>query len=137
MVNRRSGKAADVSGASTDNGAALIQYTPSSAVNQQFRFIPVGSEQYEIYTTHGSTPLVWAVWGGVSEAGAKITQWTPEHSTSQRWTIADAADGYVTLTCVRSGKVLGIADGSTANGATVEQQEADGGTGQQWRRVGK
>ncbi|MEV0916926.1 glycoside hydrolase N-terminal domain-containing protein [Streptomyces sp. NPDC049967] len=137
LVNRRSGKAADVAGASTENGAGLIQYTPSSAVNQQFRFIPVGSEQYEIYTTHGSTPRVWAVWGGVSEAGAKITQWTPEHSTSQRWTIADAGDGYVTLSCVRSGKVLGIADGSTANGATVEQQEADGGTGQQWRRVGR
>ncbi|WP_406458556.1 glycosyl hydrolase family 95 catalytic domain-containing protein [Streptomyces sp. NBC_00876] len=137
LVNRRSGKAVDVPGASTANGTGLIQYTPSAALNQQFRFVPVGSGQCEIYTTHGSTPLIWAVWGGVSEAGAKVTTWTPEHSTSQQWTIADAGDGYVTLTCVRSGKVLGITGDSAADGATVEQQEADGGTGQQWRRVGR
>ncbi|MDP5309500.1 glycosyl hydrolase family 95 catalytic domain-containing protein [Streptomyces poriferorum] len=137
LVNRRSGKAVDVPGASTANGTGLIQYTPSSAVNQQFRFIPVGSGRYEIYTTHGSTPLIWAVWGGVSDAGAKVTQWTPEHSTSQQWTIADAGDGHVTLTCVRSGKVLGVTDDSDADGAAVEQQEPDGGTGQQWRRVGR
>ncbi|WP_327170295.1 glycoside hydrolase N-terminal domain-containing protein [Streptomyces sp. NBC_01336] len=137
LVNRRSGKAVDVPGASTANGTGLIQYTPSSAVNQQFRFIPVGSGRYEIYTTHGSTPLIWAVWGGVSDAGAKVTQWTPEHSTSQQWTIADAGDGHVTLTCVRSGKVLGVTGDSDADGAAVEQQEPDGGTGQQWRRVGR
>ncbi|MEU9947552.1 glycoside hydrolase N-terminal domain-containing protein [Streptomyces sp. NPDC047939] len=137
LVNRRSGKAVDVPGASTANGTGLIQYTPSSAVNQQFRFIPVGSGRYEIYTTHGSTPLIWAVWGGVSDAGAKVTQWTPEHSTSQQWTIADAGDGYVTLTCVRSGKILGVTGDSDADGAAVEQQEPDGGTGQQWRRVGR
>ncbi|MFI6607835.1 glycosyl hydrolase family 95 catalytic domain-containing protein [Streptomyces sp. NPDC050507] len=137
LVNRRSGKAVDVPGASTANGTGLIQYTPSSAVNQQFRFIPVGSGRYEIYTTHGSTPLIWAVWGGVSDAGAKVTQWTPEHSTSQQWTIADAGDGHVTLTCVRSGKILGVTGDSDADGAAVEQQEPDGGTGQQWRRVGR
>lgn len=137
LVNRRSGKAVDVPGASTGLGTGLIQNTPSSAANQQFRFVPVGGGQYEIHTTHGSTPLTWAVWGGVTEAGAKITQWTPEHSTSQQWTIADAGDGYITLTCVRSGKYLGMADDSAADGAAVEQQDADGGTGQQWRRIGR
>ncbi|MEU8703243.1 glycoside hydrolase N-terminal domain-containing protein [Streptomyces sp. NPDC048680] len=137
LVNRKTGKAVDVPGASTANGTGLIQYTPSPAVNQQFRFVPVGEGRYEIYTTHGSTPLVWAVWGGSSDAGAKITQWTPEHSTSQQWKIADVGDGYVTLTCARSGKVLGVTGGSAADGATVEQQTADGGTGQQWRRVGR
>ncbi|MCX5145032.1 MULTISPECIES: glycoside hydrolase N-terminal domain-containing protein [unclassified Streptomyces] len=136
LVNRRTGKAVDVPGASTANGTALIQYTPSRAVNQQFRFVPVGGERYEIYTTHGSTPLTWAVWGGTTDAGARITQWTPEHSTSQQWKVADAGDGYVTVTCVRSGKALGIAGGSTADGAAVEQQAPDGGTGQQWRRIG-
>jgi alpha-L-fucosidase 2 len=38
---------------------------------------------------------------------------------------------------VRSGKVLGMADDSAADGAAVEQQDADGGTGQQWRRIGR
>ncbi|MCX4679237.1 RICIN domain-containing protein [Streptomyces sp. NBC_01433] len=137
LVNRRTGKAVDVPGASTGNGAGLIQYTPSAAVNQQFRFVPVGGGHYEIYTTHGSTPLVWSVRGGTSDVGAKIVQWTPEHSTSQQWKIADAGDGYITVTCARSGRVLGIAGDSDADGATVEQQAANGGTGQQWRRVGR
>ncbi|MFC9248930.1 glycoside hydrolase N-terminal domain-containing protein [Streptomyces sp. NPDC057136] len=136
LVNRKTGKALDVPGASTANGTGLIQYTPSSAANQQFRFIPVGGGLYEIYTTHSSTPLTLSVWGGTTDAGAKITQWTPEHTTSHQWKITDTGDGYVTITCVRGGKALGVTGDSTANGATIEQQTPNGGTGQQWRRVG-
>ncbi|WSK01700.1 RICIN domain-containing protein [Streptomyces sp. NBC_01320] len=137
LINRKTGKAVDVPDASTANGTGLIQYTRNSAVNQQFRFIPVGGGLYEIYTTHGSTPLAWSVRGDTTAAGAKIVQWTPEHSTSQQWKVTEAGDDYVTVTCSRSGLVLGVTGDSTADGATVEQQAANGGKGQQWRRIGR
>ncbi|MFI5749212.1 glycosyl hydrolase family 95 catalytic domain-containing protein [Streptomyces sp. NPDC051644] len=137
LVNRKTGKAVDVPGASTANGTGLIQYTRNSAVNQQFRFIPAGGGLHEIYTIHGSTPLAWSVSGGTTAAGAEIVQWTPEHSTSQQWKITEAGDGCVTVTCSRSGLALGVTGDSTADGATVEQQVANGGEGQQWRRIGR
>ncbi|MDY0812648.1 glycosyl hydrolase family 95 catalytic domain-containing protein [Kitasatospora purpeofusca] len=133
LVNRRSGKAIDVPGASTAAGTALIQYTPGSAANQRFRFTPVGGDVHEVDCTH--TALTWDISGGSTADGARLTQWTPTHGTNQQWRLTDTGDGYVTITSVRSGKVLGVTGGSTADLAAVEQQTADGGTGQQWRRV--
>ncbi|KUJ63987.1 hypothetical protein ACZ90_64270 [Streptomyces albus subsp. albus] len=133
LVNRKTGKAIDVPGAATSPGTGLILYTPSSAVNQQFRFIPVGGGRHQVYTTHGSTPLVWAVDGGTSADGAKLIQWTPAYADNEHWEITDTSDGYVTITCARSGKVLGAA----ADGSAIEQQTPRDDAGQQWRRVGK
>ncbi|MEW2489755.1 glycoside hydrolase N-terminal domain-containing protein [Streptomyces sp. NPDC048411] len=131
VVNRRTGMAIDVPGASASQGIGLIQYTPSSAANQQFRFVPVGGGLHEVYTTHGSTPLAWDVSGGTSDDGAQLVQWVPTHAENQQWKIADVGDGYVTITCARSGKVLGAAAGSG-----IEQQTPSNDTGQQWRRAG-
>ncbi|WP_371634421.1 RICIN domain-containing protein [Streptomyces sp. NBC_01259] len=110
---------------------------PSSAVNQQFHFVPAGKGTGEVYTTHTATPLGWAVGAGASDPGAKIVQWTPEHSTSQQWRRDKTPDGYTVVTCVRSGEALGVRGDSTANGAAIEQQEPDGSAGQQWRLIEK
>nr|WP_277426244.1 RICIN domain-containing protein [Streptomyces sp. ADI92-24] len=137
LVNRQSGRAMDIPNASTAAGTGAVQYTPSSAANQQFRFTPVGGGVYEIYTTHATTPLALGISGGGSADGAKLIQWQSLHDTNMQWKITDTGDGHVVLTCLRSGKVLGVTGGSASNGATIEQQTANGGTGQQWRRVGK
>ncbi|WTZ69160.1 RICIN domain-containing protein [Streptomyces sp. NBC_01383] len=137
LVNRQSGRAMDIANASTAAGTGAVQYTPSSAANQQFRFTPVGGGVYEIYTTHATTPLALGISGGGSADGAKLIQWQSLHDTNMQWKITDTGDGHVVLTCLRSGKVLGVTGGSASNGATIEQQTANGGTGQQWRRVGK
>ncbi|WP_323189256.1 glycoside hydrolase N-terminal domain-containing protein [Kitasatospora sp. NBC_00240] len=137
LVNRLSGKAVDVPGASTGPGTELIQYTPSEAPNQQFRFIPVGGGLHEIRTTHGGTALSWDVSGGGTADGARLVQWNPTYADNQHWKVTDTGDGYVTLTCARSGKVLGITDRSASDGATLEQQTPDGSTQQQWRRVNR
>ncbi|WP_371930271.1 glycosyl hydrolase family 95 catalytic domain-containing protein [Streptomyces poriferorum] len=137
LVNRQSGRAMDIPNASTAAGTGAVQYTPSSAANQQFRFTPVGGGVYEIYTTHAATPLALGISGGGSADGAKLIQWQSLHDTNMQWKITDTGDGHVVLTCLRSGKVLGVTGGSASNGATIEQQTANGGTGQQWRRVGK
>nr|WP_254211920.1 RICIN domain-containing protein [Streptomyces sp. ADI95-16] len=132
LVNRHSGKAVDVPGASTGPGTELIQYTPSGAINQRFRFIPVGSGLHEIRTTHG---LSWDISGGGTADGTKLVQWTPAYADNQHWKVTDTGDGHVILTCARSGKVLGITDRSASDGATLEQQTPDGSAQQQWRRV--
>ncbi|MET9677787.1 glycoside hydrolase N-terminal domain-containing protein [Streptomyces sp. NPDC006482] len=136
LINRNSGRAIDVPNVSASAGTVLIQYTPSSSANQQFRFIPVGGGLHEISTTHGGTPLAWDIGGGSSADGAPLLQWYTSHATNQQWEITDTGDGHVVITCARSGKVLGVTGDSTADLATIEQQTADGGTGQQWRRIG-
>jgi len=133
LVNRKSGKAIDVPGSSTTAGTGLIQYTPSSAANQRFTFVPAGGDVYEVDCTH--TALAWDISGGSTADGARLIQWTPTHGTNQQWRITDVGGGYVTITSVRSGKLLGVTGDSTADLATIEQQTANGGAGQQWRRI--
>ncbi|KUJ64937.1 hypothetical protein ACZ90_53460 [Streptomyces albus subsp. albus] len=135
LVNRKTGKAIDVPGAATAEGTGLVRYTAGTAANQRFRLIPVGEGVHEIYTTHASTPLAWDIAGGTAENGAKLVQWTPLHGTNQQWRITDTDDGYATITCLRSGKALGVTGDSAADNAAIEQQTPHGGTGQQWRRV--
>ncbi|MGW6863565.1 glycosyl hydrolase family 95 catalytic domain-containing protein [Streptomyces sp. NPDC054912] len=134
LINRHSGKAVDIPGASTGPGTELIQYTPSEATNQQFRFIPVGSDLHDVRTTHG---LSWDISGGGTDDGANLVLWNPTYADNQRWRVTDAGDGHVTLTCARSGKVLGITDRSASDGATLEQQTPDGSAQQEWRRVSR
>ncbi|MFE7552790.1 glycosyl hydrolase family 95 catalytic domain-containing protein [Streptomyces gardneri] len=135
LVNRQTGKAIDVPGASTRAGTGLVQYTPSQAVNQRFRFVPVAGGVYEVLCTH--TSLAWDIAAASTADGAKLIQWPLTHGTNQQWRITDTADGYVTITSVRSGKALGITGGSGDNLATIEQQTANSGHGQQWRRLPK
>ncbi|WP_333767237.1 glycosyl hydrolase family 95 catalytic domain-containing protein [Streptomyces sp. IBSBF 2435] len=133
VVNRLSGKAADISGGSTAAGAALIQYTPGGGANQRFRFVPTGGGIFRIACTHDA--LAWDVSGGTTADGAKVVQWPPSDAANQQWRLTETGDGYLTIACVRSGKVLGITGAATTDLATVEQQTANGTAGQQWRFV--
>ncbi|MFJ6656732.1 glycosyl hydrolase family 95 catalytic domain-containing protein [Streptomyces sp. NPDC091377] len=135
LINRHSGKAVDVPDASTGPGTGLIQFTPSAAANQRFRFLPMGGGLHEIRTTHGGASLSWDVSGGGTADGAKVVTWHPTYASNQQWRITETGGGHITLTCARSGKLLGVTDGSSADGATLEQQTPDGSPRQQWRRV--
>jgi hypothetical protein len=46
LLNRSSGKALDVSGVSTADGALLHQWTRTNATNQQFQFVDAGGGYY-------------------------------------------------------------------------------------------
>src|SRR6266536_1851973 len=48
LVNRNSGKALDVSGASTADGAGIIQWTRTNATNQQFQFVDSGGGYFRL-----------------------------------------------------------------------------------------
>nr|WP_240508258.1 RICIN domain-containing protein [Streptomyces ossamyceticus] len=77
VVNQHSGKCLDVNGASTTDGAAVIQYTCNGAANQQFQLRPVtalgNADDYQLVAVHSGKCV------DVSQistaAGAKIHQW--------------------------------------------------------------
>ncbi|MFI6930641.1 RICIN domain-containing protein [Streptomyces sp. NPDC050287] len=78
VVNELSGKCLDVSGASTADGAAVIQYTCNGATNQMFTLNPVtalgNSKDYQLVAVHSGKCVDVSQ---ISTAtGAKIHQWT-------------------------------------------------------------
>jgi len=46
--------------------------------------------------------------GGPTADGAGLLQWPDNGAANQQWTFQSTADGYHTITCVRSGKVLDV-----------------------------
>jgi hypothetical protein len=133
LLNRNSGKALDVNGASTADGASLIQWTRSNAANQQFQFVDAGGGYYKLRARHSGK--VADVNGASAADGAAVVQWTDNGGTNQQFGLADSGNGYVRLVNRNSGKVLDVQGASTADGAGVVQWSDQSGTNQQWQLV--
>ncbi|UMP03376.1 non-reducing end alpha-L-arabinofuranosidase family hydrolase [Amycolatopsis sp. EV170708-02-1] len=133
LVNRNSGKALDVNGASAAEGAGLVQWTRTNATNQQFQFLDAGGGDYRLRARHSGK--VADVREASTADGASVVQWTDNGGTHQRFRLADSGDGYVRLLNRNSGKAVEVQGGSTADGASVVQWSDWNGGNQQWQLV--
>lgn len=129
LLNRNTGKCADVWYASTADGAAVNSGNCNSGTNQQWVPTPVGSAYRLVNVNSGKCLEV----GGASTAdGAVVDQSTCNGGAQQLWTKRPVIGGYVTFTNANSGRCLEVAGASTANGAALDQSSCDSGTNQQW-----
>jgi alpha-L-fucosidase 2 len=133
LVNRRSGKVLDISGASTANGAKAIQWAWTGSVHQQWRLEPNFDLSSKL-VSRGSGKVLDNP-GGSTAQGTQLDQWSDTTSPHQRWRLVDTGDGYYRLVNVRSGLVADVSGGSLNDGAQVIQWAANGGTNQQWQLV--
>jgi regulation of enolase protein 1 (concanavalin A-like superfamily) len=133
IIARHSGKALDVTGASTADGANVEQWTYSGGTNQQWTLTNLGSGQYKIIGVGSGKSLDVA--NNSTADGANIDIWPYSGSNNQRFTFTPTSAGYFRITPVNSGKALDVANGSTADGANVDQWTYNGGNNQQWRFV--
>jgi hypothetical protein len=133
LVNRNSGKALDVNGASTADGANLIQWTRANTTNQQFQFVDAGGGYYKLRARHSGKVVEV---GGLSTAdGAAIQQWGDWNGSNQQFSLADSSGGYVRLVNRNSGKAVEVGGLSTADGAAIQQWSDWNGSNQQWQLV--
>ncbi|MFC4463126.1 glycoside hydrolase N-terminal domain-containing protein [Streptomyces xiangluensis] len=130
LVNRRSGKALDVSGASTADGGKIIQYTSSGATNQQWRFLPNADGSFRLAARHSGKVLDSP---SGSAQGTQLVQWQDTGGDNQRWTLVDTGGAYHRLVNVRNRWCADVAGGSTTDNARVIQWPAGTGTNQQWQ----
>ncbi|MFF9808345.1 glycoside hydrolase N-terminal domain-containing protein [Streptomyces coeruleorubidus] len=134
LVNRLTGKALDVAGADTANGGKIIQYTSSSALNQQWQFLPNADGSFRLRVRHSGKNLDSP---GSSSQGAQLIQWQDTGGDNQWWKLVDAGGGYYRLVNVRNGTwCADVEGGSPADGAHVIQWPVGNGTNQQWQIVG-
>jgi hypothetical protein len=136
LVNRNSGKAMDVCGVSTADGACVQQYTRSGGQNQQWQFVDSGGGYYRVRARHSGKVLDVYNWSTADNGS--IVQWPDHNGNNQQWRLADSPDGYVRLISRHTNKALQVQNSSTADGARVVQFTDNGATSQQWQfiRVG-
>jgi hypothetical protein len=131
IVARHSGRAAEVAGASTSNGAKVrAADTYAAATHQRWTFTHRGANQYTIASA--LTGKVIDVASGTSLSGDYISLWPNSGVAFQRWIPTPTDSGFFRLVCADSGLVLDVQGGSTAAGALVQQWEWAGATQQQW-----
>lgn len=126
-----SGKCLDVSGASGNNGAAIIQWSRHEGLNQQWRIDSVGNGWYTLTARHSGKVLDVS---GVSQAvGADVHQWTATGGANQQWRIEPTGGGWYKLIARHSGLCLDVDGASTANAAVIQQWTDNGSSAQRWR----
>ena len=84
VIARHSGKCLDVSGASTEDGAAIIQWTCHGGANQQWRLEAVG-EGYRFVARHSGKCLDVTGWS--TDDGTGIIQWQCHGGANQTWLV--------------------------------------------------
>jgi endoglucanase len=131
VVSRHSGKAIDVNGGSTSDGAAIIQWTRTDSTNQQWQLVDSGGGYYQLRARHSGKVV------DVSSAadGADVVQRTSSSATSQQFRVVDTDSGYVKFINRSSGKALDLWGWSTADGARISQYTDSGGANQQWQLI--
>lgn len=128
---KHSGKFLDVSGASGNDGAAVIQWSGNGGDNQKWRLVPAGDGYFSIIARHSGKYL--DVSGVSVNDGAGIVQWTGWGGDNQKFSLEDAGDGSYRIIAKHSGKCLDVSGVSTDNGARVIQWTNWGGDNQKWR----
>jgi len=133
LVNRNSGKALDVSGAATNDGAQVIQWSRHDQANQQWQFVDSGDGYYRLRSRNSGKVLDVYDWSTAD--GAAIVQWTDHNGANQQFRLVDSDGGYVRLINRNSGKAVEVQGGATNDGASVVQYFDWGGANQQWQLV--
>ena len=129
IVNQNSAKCMDVVGASTANGAEVIQYTCGTGANQRWTVTDLGNGYVNIVSVNSGKCL--EVNGASTANSATIVQNTCGTATSQQWQ-RRAAGSYVELVARHSGKCIDVPAASTANGTRLTQYTCNSGTNQRW-----
>ncbi|WP_030323788.1 RICIN domain-containing protein, partial [Streptomyces sp. NRRL B-3229] len=118
IKNVNSGLVMDVNGASTADGASVIQWPKSGNANQQWTIVPVSGQLNKIVNRNSGKVLDfgWAShWRGTA-----LQQSTYNGSNNQLWYFEPTTGGYL-IRNFESKQILEVSNSSTANGATIDQ----------------
>ncbi|GAB3001924.1 RICIN domain-containing protein [Saccharothrix stipae] len=123
LIAQHSGKAADITEASTAPGARLIQWTAGSGSNQQFEFADTGDGHVTIKARHSGLVLQAG-----SGSGTDTTQQTGTGAANQQWRVVDHGGDVVSLVNRQTGLALDVWEHSTADGARIAQYAYNAGS---------
>ncbi len=132
LVNRNSGLVLDISGASTANGGAAIQWPYNGGYNQQWQEVAINGG-YKLLNRNSG--LLLDDPASSKTNGTQLDQWQDTNGSNQWWNLVSAGNGYYYMVNQSSGLYADVSGASTAQGATVIEWSSDGGTNQQWQLV--
>ncbi|MDB4727917.1 RICIN domain-containing protein [Saprospiraceae bacterium] len=122
IIAKHSELALDVTYSSTDDGAQIIQFSPTEGDNQVFKLEDKGNGYFQIIAKHSGKAL--SVNSASTENGASIVQSSPSNANNQLFQLKDKGDGYYQIIAKHSGKALDVPNSSTQSGEAIIQWPA-------------
>ncbi len=129
LTSASSGLVMDVSGASTADGAKVVQWSNHSGTNQQWTVHSVSGNVFTLVNVNSGKCLETP--NQSTSQSVQLDQGTCNGSTSQQWSVRSAGAGY-TLVNVLSGLYADVFGASTSAGAAIDQWPGNGGANQTW-----
>lgn len=133
IISRFSGKAIEVQGASTANGANIVLYDYWGGTNQQWDIVNLGNGYHTIRAAHSGKSM--DVYNWCSSPGCEIRQWDHWGGNNQQWQIVSVGGGYYKIVSRHNGMPLDVWEWNSGNGADVRQWSDSGGSNQQWQII--
>ncbi|GHE13351.1 RICIN domain-containing protein [Streptomyces alanosinicus] len=118
IKNANSAQLMDVYQKSTADGASVIQWPGNGGTNQQWNIVPVSGQLYKIVNRNSGKAL--AVNASSHRKGTSLQQYTYNGGNNQLWYFEPTSGGYV-IRNFESRQILEVGNGSTANGAAIDQ----------------
>jgi hypothetical protein len=128
LVNVTSGKAIDVSGASTSAGAIVQQWTDNGTRAQRWTITDMGNGLKFIAQCSG---LALDCTGASGANGVKLEQWNDNGGPWQRWGAAYMGSSWKFWTA-QSGRCIDVPNASTADGVQLQLWDDNGNNAQRW-----
>jgi len=135
LVSSSDSMLADVSGASTAAGAAVVQWPSNSGANQHWTLVPVPNANQAYRVENWSTGGRLDVNNDSTADGAQLLEWSDNGSADQRWTFVKQSGGVYTIVNANSGKLINIPGPTTTQGTQLIQFADDGNSNSRWTLV--
>ena len=129
----------DVSGGSSSEGTQVALYVKNGTAAQKWAVYNASPDiqgghtvDDGVYSILAKSDLSKALAVSGSGNGSNVQLTDADGASAQRFRFELGADGFYTVTNLRSGKVLDVADGSVLPGSNVQQWSGWGGDAQKW-----
>lgn len=133
-IYTRHNKAIGIADNATTEAAAVIQQAPRANIySQRFQFANARPDRYKIRNTHSDKFI--GVASDRTGNGAPITQEEWQGRALQEWRLALQEDGYFRFLLGGTASNMDLANGSSADGAKLQQWAINGNLGNQSFRL--
>ena len=135
ITNLNSGLVLGVASQSTSNGAVALQWSDNGTPDHEWAVQNTIQGGYKIINKNSGLNL--EVYQASTASGATVDQWQNNGGSNQRWNLTQISPssfttGQFIFVNKNSGKYLDVYQGSTANGANIDQWDNTGYYGQIW-----
>lgn len=134
--SKDSNKPFDVSGGSTGNRAAIVQFTDSGNLSQQWQLVDAGSGYFNLINVNSGLALT--VPSGSNKNGTQLQQQTitGTGTSYQQWSFVSLGNGYYNIEVRATSDGIDNRNGSVADNNVIQQWVVDPtNVNQQWQVI--